>query len=172
VGVIDGYLFVYLDSLGAPATMLGACLAMVCAAELPVFAFSGQILDVLGYSCALHVALGAFCLRLLAYSTLHLMPTVWLVLPVELLHGITFGISWSAGVNYCNAVAPKGLQSTIQSCFRAAYYGLGRGVGGLLGGALFLWYGGVVLFSSVLIGATSSWAAIVAAQILTHRTPR
>ena len=52
--MIDGYLFVYLDKLGAPSSLLGACLAMICCAELPIFTFSGQILNFLGYSGALH----------------------------------------------------------------------------------------------------------------------
>lgn len=166
VGVIDGYLFVYLDLLGAPPALLGTCLLMICCAELPVFAYSGEILNFLGYSGALHLALGAFCCRLAVYSSLHLMSTYWMVAPFEMLHGITFGIAWAAGVNYCQAVAPEGLKSTIQSVFGATYYGLGRGTGGLIGGLLLHRFGGPLLFASVLIWTCTSWAAISVAELL------
>jgi MFS transporter, PPP family, 3-phenylpropionic acid transporter len=166
VGVIDGYLFVYLDQLGAPPSLLGACLMMIGAAELPVFAYSGQILNVLGYSGSLHLALAAFCCRLLVYSTVHLMPTYWIVAPCEMLHGITFGIAWAAGVNYCRAAAPEGLKSTIQSFFSATYYGLGRAVGGLVGGLMLHRFGGPVLFGSVATFTFSSWIAISIAELI------
>lgn len=55
VGVIDGYLFVYLDMLGAPPALFGACLFAIGCVELPVFTYSGEILDYVGYSGALHL---------------------------------------------------------------------------------------------------------------------
>lgn len=167
VGVIDGFLFVYMDQLGAPPALLGACLLMIGCAELPIFQYSGPILSFLGYSRALHLALGAFCCRLAVYSTMHLMPTLWMVPPFETLHGITFGIAWAAGVNFCQAKAPEGLKSTIQSLFGATYYGLGRGVGGLVGGLMLHHFGGPILFRSVLIWTAGSWGVIAIMEILT-----
>lgn len=159
-GVIDGYLFVYLDMLGAPPALLGLCLLLICCVELPVFAWSGPILNFLGYSGALHLALAAFCCRLTVYATLHFMPSCWFVAPFEMLHGITFAIAWAAGVNYCKAMAPEGLKSTIQSLFMASYSGLGRGLGGLVGGMLLNRFGGPALFTSALVWTLCGWALI------------
>jgi hypothetical protein len=160
VGVIDGYLFVYLDSLGAPILLMGACLTVICAIELPVFMFSGRILSALGYEGSIRTALAAFCLRLAAYSYINLVPSVWIVVPVEVLHGFTFGIAWTAGVNYCKKEAPPGLQSSAQGLFSSTYFGLGRGFGGLLGGILYDLVGGAMMFRAALMSTLLSWAAL------------
>lgn len=164
VGVIDGYLFVYLDSLGAPPLLLGSCLAVICSAEIPVFAYSGHILAVLGYHGALQAALAAYCVRLLAYSCLPLLPSLWLALPVELLHGVTFGVAWCAGVNHCKSVAPVGLETTMQSLFSGAYSGFGKGLGGLSAGIVFQWCGGMMLFRWFFVGAVAFWGFIAAME--------
>ena len=38
----------------------------------------------------------------------------WAVLPVELLHGITFACGWGAGTINCKRIAPPGLGATMQ----------------------------------------------------------
>jgi hypothetical protein len=39
------------------------------------------------------------------------------VLPVQLLHGITFGLYWSVGNAFVHDVAPKGLNAAVMSVF-------------------------------------------------------
>eukprot|EP00892_Ulva_mutabilis_P006319 jgi/Ulvmu1/4059/UM019_0036.1 len=160
-GAIDGYLFVYLDELKAPPLLMGSCLAVICCAEVPVFAFSGRILHALGYQGALRAGLAAYCVRLFAYSCLRQMPSLWFILPVELLHGVTFGVAWCGGVNLCNSIAPAGLESTAQSLFSGMYAGMGRGVGGLAGGLLLHHYGGMHLFRWLFYTTVSSWGLIL-----------
>ena len=41
----------------------------------------------------------------------------WAVLPIELLHGVTFGCAWAAGTLYCSRIAPRGLEATTQALF-------------------------------------------------------
>ena len=45
------------------------------------------------------------------------MGTPWAVLPIELLHGVTFGCAWAAGTLYCSRIAPRGLEATTQALF-------------------------------------------------------
>ena len=40
MGCIDSFLFVYLEQLGAPVLLMGVCMAVTCAIELPVFKYS------------------------------------------------------------------------------------------------------------------------------------
>ena len=169
MGIIDGYLFVYLDDLGAPATVMGACLATICAIELPVFMYSGAILNALGHTGALNVALGAFCVRLAAYSVLNFAPSPWFVVPVELLHGLTFGIAWSAGVNYCKTMAPIGLEATAQGLFQSTYAGLGRSFGGLIGGLLYESVGPAIMFRLACLWTCVAWVMIAAVQHVLKR---
>ena len=124
----------------------------------------GAIIQRFGYKGALRIALAAYCIRLGAYSLIEAMPSVWYVTPVELLHAVTFGIAWTAGVNFCNSEAPAGLQGSAQGLFSSLLGGFGAGVGGLLGGLLFQFYGGAVMYRIVLAFAFVSSAAIIAAE--------
>lgn len=89
-------------------------LCLVGAAEVPIFFFSKAIINKLGTDGTLHLVVACFLLRLAAYSTLAYWPAPWMVLPVELLHGITFGCAWAAGTHKCAEVAPEGLGATVQ----------------------------------------------------------
>jgi MFS family permease len=141
--------------------MIGACLAMTCVTELPTFWLSGRILDFTGYRGALAISMTAFCLRLLAYSTINFAPSPWFVVPVEGLHAATFGIMWTAGVNFCKSEAPPGLASSAQGLFSSVLGGLGSGLGGLIGGFVYNFYGGAVLFRGALLFASVSTCAVL-----------
>jgi predicted MFS family arabinose efflux permease len=58
------------------------------------------------------------------------------VLPIELLHGLTFACGWGAGCEKSKSLAPPGLEATQQGLFQALYFGLGYGTGSLIGGAI------------------------------------
>lgn len=60
-------------------------------------------------------ALGAFCCRFVVYTTVHLMPTYWIVPPFEMLHGITFGIAWAAGVNYWSLLSVQSAEAVLHA---------------------------------------------------------
>ena len=53
---------------GANGTLLGLCLAVNCNAEVPVFYYSGALIKRLGVELALNLAMGAYCVRLVAYA--------------------------------------------------------------------------------------------------------
>ena len=65
--------------------------------------------DVMHHRQAVHMR----C-RLTCYALLPLAGNPWVVLPVELLHGVTFGCSWAAGTVNCARISPPGLKSTTQ----------------------------------------------------------
>ena len=44
---------------------------------------------------------------------------IWAVLPIELLHGITFAINWSALTAHATRVAPPGFASAMQQLMTA-----------------------------------------------------
>ena len=63
-------------------------------------------------------------------QALPLLPSAWLVLPVELLQGCTFALAWSAGTVQVKRIAPPHLRSTVQSLFQGLYTGIGGQVDG------------------------------------------
>lgn len=62
----------------------------------------------------LHASLAAYVLRLLCYTALPLFSSPRVVMPVEVLHGITFAWSWAAGTTACQRLAPPALAATMQ----------------------------------------------------------
>eukprot|EP00043_Microstomoeca_roanoka_P028546 m.18431 g.18431 ORF g.18431 m.18431 type:complete len:470 (-) comp8486_c1_seq2:127-1536(-) len=152
-GVIDGFLFLYLQELGAPATLMGMTLLVTTVAEVPFFFFSGELIERYGAIYTVLLALCAYAARLLYYSQL-VHP--WLVLPIELLHGLTFGLSWAAVASYSFKISPKGYEATTQGITSALFWGLGFGLGACGGGFLNQSYGYIFLFFvTCAFGATA-----------------
>jgi MFS transporter, PPP family, 3-phenylpropionic acid transporter len=152
-GIINNYLFLYLADLGASETLMGLSLTVATLSEIPVFFFSAVLLRKFGARGLLLMSLLAYVVRLLAYT---LMPPVWLVLPINLLHGLTFSALWVAGVSYANEVAPKGMGATAQGLFTGMTMGLGAAGGALLGGTLYDSLGPAMMYRAaaccVLVG--------------------
>jgi len=46
-------------------------------------------------------------------------------LPVELLNGITFALSYSAAISYASLITPAGAEGTLQGVVGTAYTGIG-----------------------------------------------
>ena len=85
-----------------------------------------------------------------------------MVLPAELLHGITWALSWVAVVTEAKRVAPPGFAGTTQGVFQALFWGLGFGVGAVSGGYWYASFGARSLFfwTSVLTAGACVLGAI------------
>ena len=96
-------------------TLQGLTMGIQCfGGELPFFFLSGWVLKKIGHINAMSVVLLGFSARLFLYS---LLTNPWWVLPIELLHGITFGIFYSTMASYASLVAPSGTEATLQVCY-------------------------------------------------------
>jgi MFS family permease len=165
VGTIEGFLFLFLEDLGSNSLLMGLTLTVTCISETGVFYWSGSIIDKLGINKCLHLCFSAFVVRLLLYTSMSWWSSVWLVLPVELLHGITFGLTWSVGSKKSALIAPPGLESTTQSVFQGLMFGLGYGLGGLVGGNVYKRLGPTATFATELSIVCLGWLACGIAQI-------
>ena len=152
-GIVYNYIFLYLADLGASTTLMGLSLTVATLSEIPVFFFSALLLRKIGARGLLLLSLGAYVVRLFAYT---LLPPVWIVLPISLLHGLTFSALWVAGVSYANEVAPKGMGATAQGLFTGMTMGLGSAAGAVLGGTMYDTLGPILMFRTaamlVLVG--------------------
>jgi PPP family 3-phenylpropionic acid transporter len=140
---VMSYLFLYMDDLQASQTVMGLALTVATVSELPVLAYSGRMLRRWGARGLLILSLIMYIVRTLGYS---LVGAPWLVLLLQLLHGLTFSSMWVAGVAYAADAAPEGLGATAQSSFSATVMGLGGMVGALINGFLFEQWGGAIMF--------------------------
>ena len=51
------------------------------------------------------------------------------ILPLQLLHGITFAMNWSAGVEILQSAAPPSITASVQVIATTLYFTLGQGAG-------------------------------------------
>lgn len=82
--------------------------------EVPAFTLQGAVLRRVSPEALLNLALAATAVRLALYGLLPLAGTPWAVLPIELLHGITFGLGWGAATASSTRLAPPHLAATMQ----------------------------------------------------------
>ncbi|KAF8067343.1 MFSD6 [Scenedesmus sp. PABB004] len=157
--------FIWLKELGAPETLMGLALLANVATEVPAFAAGGAALRAAaplgGPPALLAAALAVTAARLAAYGALPAAGPgglAWALLPIELTHGITFGLFWSTATVHASSLAPPHLSASMQSLWQAAYGGVGAGLGGLAGGVIMQRAGGQAAFLSA--------AAFVAAGTL------
>ncbi|GFQ94547.1 major facilitator superfamily domain-containing protein 6-B [Trichonephila clavata] len=131
-GLLWGYQFWLLQDLGATQTLLGLCTAVQCLiAEVPFFFFSGWFIKTFGYFYCVSGALAAFGLR---YGLYYILENPWLVLPIEVLQGLTFAVFYTAMTGYASNNAPPGTATTLMGILGGLFEGLGVATGSLLGG--------------------------------------
>ena len=131
MAVIDNFLFWFLEDLGGGELVIGLSLLFTCVGEIPVFFISGHIIRRIGHGGVLYLTLLCYALRFFLYS---ILTNPWTVLPVELLHGITFALMWAASTSFARANAPEGMGASLQTITSGIYWGLGKGCGGVFGG--------------------------------------
>jgi PPP family 3-phenylpropionic acid transporter len=150
-GVGNNFLFLYLDELAATETLMGLTLFVATVSELPIFFYGDRLLNRLGARGLLLLSLGASVIRMVGYA---LMPAAWVVLPLQLLHGLTFSAMWVAGVAYANRAAPTGMGATAQGLLSGVSMGMAGAAGAMIGG---------YLYGAVGPAATFGWAGATVA---------
>ncbi|XP_052791562.1 major facilitator superfamily domain-containing protein 6-like [Mya arenaria] len=133
-GVIEAFLFWYLIMLGASQKILGLCLVFQCVPEIIMLQFAGKIIKRIGHMSCLHIACFGYAIRFFCYS---IIPGPWYVLPVELLHCLTFALMYAAASSFASEISPEGMSATAQGLVGGLYFGFGKGIGSLVTGQLF-----------------------------------
>lgn len=133
-GVGNNFLFLYLDELAATKTLMGLTLMVATISEIPIFFYGDRLLVRLGARGLLLVSLSASVIRMGSYAV---MPAAGYVLPIQLLHGLTFSAMWVAGVSYANRAAPLGMGATAQGLLSGVSMGIAGATGAVIGGYLY-----------------------------------
>ncbi|XP_005097106.1 major facilitator superfamily domain-containing protein 6-A [Aplysia californica] len=133
-GGIEAFLFVFLNGLGSSPLLFGFALLVNCSAEVPMLWMSGSIIKRFGYVCCLYLVLLCYAVRLLVYSV---VGNPWLVLLVEPVHSVTFGLMYASASSYASVIAPPGMSATLQGLLGGLHFGIGKGIGSLITGFMF-----------------------------------
>ena len=145
MSLVDSFLFVHLQSdLGASATLCGWTVGVTVLMEIPIMGHGAALLKQCGQDVLWLVGLVAYAVRVWGYTLLTPQTVSW-VLGLEILHGITFGCVWIASVDYAATVAPPAWSTTVQTLPNTVLYGIGGGVGPVVGGWVYQHCGGAVV---------------------------
>ncbi|GBO06647.1 hypothetical protein AVEN_155548-1, partial [Araneus ventricosus] len=123
-GVLRYYLVWYLTVIGGSRFLCGMVQTVQnCVGEIPCMFFSAWVIKKIGYFNAVTLSLACYCTRFFWYSHLS---NPWLVLPVECLTGITYGLFYPAVASYAKFSAKPGTEATTQAVLFATHDGLGK----------------------------------------------
>ncbi len=151
--------------LGASARFVGVFWASGVVFEIALMALAGRWAIASRAPLFLAVGIAGAVVRWILFAV---VTSPLVLLALQPLHALSFGLVWLASVAYVQGHAEPGVASTAQGLFTAAS-GLGSVAGNLAWGALYDQRGGGVVFgSAALIGAI---AAALAAWLATRSLP-
>ncbi|KAG8180686.1 hypothetical protein JTE90_006244, partial [Oedothorax gibbosus] len=151
-GIILFYQVWFLTNLGASRLLCGLVHTVQCfLGEIPFMFYSDWFIKKLGHSNILSFSLATYCIRLFFYSYLQ---DPWLTLPMEVVHGITYGLFYATVASYAKLSAKLGTEATTQSILFSTHDGLGCGLGCVLAGLELHSIGGhqTFFYASILSG--------------------
>lgn len=102
----------YLEDLGASKFMMGLATTIRAMAVIVGFFLSGVLINRLGELPSVFWSLVAFAAIFFGYSSL---VNPWLVIPLEILQGFVYALSWATCIVYLSAVTPDDGAATMQS---------------------------------------------------------
>jgi predicted MFS family arabinose efflux permease len=134
-GIYEAFVFLYFHKmLNATPISVGLSVTVACLlAETPMMFFSGKIMTLISQSGCLCIALFAWAVRFFLYT---IIDNCWLQIPIEMLHGLTFGLLHPAASTFAAKVSPPGTTATMQSITQSVHFGISKGLGSMLGGAI------------------------------------
>ncbi|MCK0471912.1 MFS transporter [Halalkalibacter sp. APA_J-10(15)] len=129
----DTYLGLYIVELGGPEAMIGWAWFIGVSTEAIVFATSAYWFR--KWSPLTFVIIAGF-IYACRWFMLSLLSEPWILLPLQALHGVTFGLLYLTAFQFVNFLIPKHLQATGHVLFITIVFGLSGIIGSLLGGHL------------------------------------
>ncbi|XP_076033205.1 uncharacterized protein LOC143020621 isoform X2 [Oratosquilla oratoria] len=132
-GLLDTFLFWFLQDLGANKKLMGLTVTVGYLAGIPMLMLSDTIIKRLGHVKTIVLGLLVYVVRMIGYS---LMNNPWMVMPFEALESITVSLSGAAAVTYAGHLATPTTLATLQGLYGGLHYGVGNGLGSLVGGFL------------------------------------
>ncbi|SPP75284.1 blast:Major facilitator superfamily domain-containing protein 6 [Drosophila guanche] len=143
IGLIFTFLFWHLQDYGGTPTLFGVASVINHVSEIFAYFFSFRLITQIGHVKVLCLGLIGNVLRFLYISYL---TNPWMVLPFELMQGITHAAVWAACCSYIAHNTPKHLRASGQGVLQGIHHGLGRGCGAIIGGMFVTYYGTTATF--------------------------
>ena len=105
----------------------------------------------------------AFAVSAARWLAIGVVRAPWALIALQALHGMTFGMFWSAAIALVAATVPASLRATGQALLIMAI-NVGAAVGNAITGRVYDAYGSRLLFLLAAIGELAPLAVVVAAR--------
>ncbi|CAJ1960158.1 unnamed protein product [Cylindrotheca closterium] len=177
MATVERLLFLYLiNDLQASTFICGLSVFVNVLFELPIFLYASQFMALLGHDGLMIVAMACFSFRVWGYTLLTPSTKLW-ILPLEVLHGITFACYWTVATDIAKILVHQttatqrndvnsneirnnrksGYWSTvIPTSVNMLYSAVGSSLGSVLGGWAMHKYGSrrmYTIMASIVFGA-------------------
>jgi PPP family 3-phenylpropionic acid transporter len=162
IGTYDLYFAVYVKELGLPLWATGVAIALGVGVEVLVLWMGEPILRRFAPTTLLRFAVLLGVPRWLGTA---LLPWPWMIVALQVVHGVSFGAFWLAVVALLAKRAPQAIQTSAQTLLSAEVGGLGALFAAAGGGLVLARAGGRTMF---LVDA----AVAVLAVLAVWRVPR
>ena len=133
----------YLQDIGASIIVMSTIVITSAFSEIPMLCISKHLIRCFGHHWVIFLSLFCYGGRFLYFSY---FKNPWLILPIELLHGLSYTTVHSACGSYAATVSLHGTEKTMKVIFSTVYYGFGMGIGGTAVALLYQLYGSIVVF--------------------------
>lgn len=133
----------YLQDIGASITVMATIVVLSAFSEIPMQCLSKRMIRCFGHHWVIFLSLFSYGGRFLYFSY---FKNPWLIVPIELLHGLSYTAVHSACGSYAAVVSLHGTEKTMKVIFSTVYYGFGMGLGGMAVALLYQLYGPTIVF--------------------------
>jgi len=144
-------------ALGLSTAWSGTLWAISIMAEVGLFAFSAAVLRRIGPAELIVLGAGAAVIRWLIMG---LDPAFYLLLPLQILHALTFGAAHIGAVHFIGRAVPETQAGMAQSLYAALTGGIATGGITLIAGPVYAAYAGRVYWAMALIAAAALLAGL------------
>jgi PPP family 3-phenylpropionic acid transporter len=142
---------------GVSAAWSGTLWAIGVFAEVMLFSISGRAVARIG---AAHlIALGAVA-SIARWSMMAFEPSLALLIPLQLLHGATYGATHIGAIHFIHEKVPRSQQGSAQSLYATMSAGLALGGATLVAGWIYAYAGSLAYLGMVAISAVALAAAL------------
>ncbi|XP_072541579.1 major facilitator superfamily domain-containing protein 6-B [Salminus brasiliensis] len=142
-GFVFTFLYWHLEDLKGTTTLFGVCAVLSHVSELTAYFISHKLIELVGHVRVLYIGLACNTARYLYISYLQ---NAWIVLPMEVLQGLTHASVWAACISFLSAAVPPALRTSAQGILQGLHLGLGRGCGAMVGGVFVNYFGAAETF--------------------------
>lgn len=145
-GFVFTFLYWHLQDLKGTTTLFGVCSILSHISELAAYFTSHKFIELVGHVRVLYIGLACNTARYLYISYLE---NAWIVLPMEVLQGVTHASVWAACISFLSAAVPPALRTSAQGILQGLHLGLGRGCGAMVGGVFVNYFGAAATFRGI-----------------------